>query len=272
MGEYFNSQWLRWGQSLVTAIPRLLQSLVVVALVLFFAGRLQGGVERIVGRRGQRELARLLGRLVRLGVLMLGLVFVLAIFQQTGIVASFIASLGIFGLVVAFALQDITKNFAAGVLLLVQRPFGLDDRIKVGLHEGIVTDINLRAMSLRTNDGHEVLIPNTEVYAGPITNLSRYAVRRITIPFSLPRMVEAEAALPRLEAALKDSGVVDRTIAVEHPPLVVLTGLGKDEVTGQAMFWIAAHTDPLPLTSAATVALQQTVRELQPPAVAVVPR
>ena len=141
MTEYMNSLWTAWGHSILQAIPKIIQAVLVLGLVLLVDDRLQQAVERLVGRRGQREVARLLGRLTRIGVMLLGLLIILGIFKQTEIVASFVTSLGIVGLILAFALQDITKNFAAGVLLLIQRPFGLDDHIKVGEFDGIVTDI-----------------------------------------------------------------------------------------------------------------------------------
>ncbi len=261
METYLNSLWQHWGESLLVQIPNVLKALVVVGLTLFADDRLQRFVERVVGvGRNRRELARLLGRLARIGVLFAGLLVVLGIFGQTALLASFITSLGIFGLLIAFALQDITKNFAAGVLLLIQRPFGLDDRIRIGLNEGVVTDVSLRATMLRTADGHEVLIPNADVFSGTIVNLTRYPLRRHAIPITLPLDADAETARQALMAALAAVPGIER----EPPPHVASTAVGMEDQQFEARFWIKSDAAETPaIVSAATLAVQQEVQALR---------
>jgi small-conductance mechanosensitive channel len=227
-----------WRESILKNIPNMIQALVVLAIAFFIDERAQNGVERLVGRReGQRELARLLGRMARIGVLVLAALYVLSVFRQTQLVTSFIASLGIAGLVIAFALQDITKNFAAGVLLLILRPFRLDDRIKVKEFEGVVTDISLRATSLRTSDGEEVLVPNADVYSSPIVNLTRYPRRRYHVPLTVPATLPIERVRQQLEAALRETPGLEQ----EPLPQVVVTAVSSDSVTLDAQYWLPAQ-------------------------------
>jgi small-conductance mechanosensitive channel len=258
---YLEQLWTQWGRSILQQIPHIAQSLIVVVLSFYVAGRAQRAVERIAGGdRRHRELARLLGRIIRVVVLFAGLLIVVSIFDQARLLASFLASLGIFGLLIAFALQDITKNFAAGVLLLIQRPFGLDDRIRFGVHEGTVTDISLRATVLRTVEGHEVLIPNADVFSGTITNLTRYPLRRHAVAVSLPVDVDAPATRATLEAALR------RVPGIEPDPQphVASTGLGKDDQQFEARFWIRSSAPETPAIVSATVfALQEAVQALR---------
>lgn len=258
MTEYFNTLWNHWGKTLLAASPKIVGAIIVLVIALMIDDRARHTVENLLRRRGHRELGRLLGRLVRLGILLLGLLVVLGIFQQTGIVASFIASLGIVGLIIAFALQDITKQFAAGVLLLVQRPFRLDDRIKVGAFEGTVTDISLRAIALHTADGHEVLIPNADVYSGAITNLTRYPQRRITVPFVLPATLDPLIVLPRLESILRETPGLSHD-AQAKPPTIAVVSLGKEDINCEARFWVPAANDTTALITAATVRLHQAL-------------
>ncbi len=261
MSTYLNELFQRWGRDLLEALPQILQALVVVAITFWADDRVHRAVERAVGQgKGRRELARLLGRLTRIGVLLVGLIVVLSIFDQTGLLASFVASLGIFGLLVAFALQDITKNFAAGVLLLIQRPFGLDDRIRIGANEGVVTDITLRATVLRTVEGHEVLIPNADVFTATIINLTRYPLRRHTVTVTLPLDTDVDAAQGALEAALRRVP----GIQPDPPPVVASTGVGKEDLQLEARFWTQSNEPKVPgIISAATHALQQEVQSLR---------
>ncbi len=261
MSTFLRELGQHWQVTILRHIPQIIQALIILAITLYIDGRLQGAVERAVGQgRGRRELARLLGRLVRIAVLVGGIVIILGIFDQTEVLASFIASLGIAGLLIAFALQDITKNFAAGVLLLIQRPFGLDDRIRVGAHEGIVTDISLRATVLRTSDGHEVLIPNADVYSGAIINLTRYPLRRHAVPVTLPGTVDPASAQAALLAALRQAPRLEP----EPPPQVVATTVAKDDLQFEARFWLpSAAPDTPAVVSAVTLALQQEAQALR---------
>ncbi len=227
-----------WRQTIIINIPNILIALVVLIVALLLDDRAQRAVEQMVGRRqGQRELARLLGRMARFAVLILALLYILSIFKLTTLVTSFVASLGIAGLVIAFALQDITKNFAAGVLLMLLRPFRLDDTIKVKEFEGRVMDISLRATTLRTADGEEVLVPNADVYTTSIVNLSRYERRRHRVPLTVPASLPSEPVRQRLEAALREIQ------GLEHDPApqVVVTALAAESVTMEAQYWLPSQ-------------------------------
>lgn len=224
--------------ALIVFWPRVLAALGVLLVAFFVNRRVQRAIEQIVNRDGdQRELARLLGRAVRIGLIVVEAVLILSLFQATPIVATFVTSLGITGLILAFALQDITKNFAAGVLLLLLRPFRLDDRIKVRDFEGQVTDVSLRATALRTAEGLEVLVPNADVYASPITNLTRYPSRRYQIALTVPLGVPLEPTRQQITAILRAHPSIEH----DPPAQVVATAISGDSVTLEARFWLPAR-------------------------------
>jgi small conductance mechanosensitive channel len=235
IGEEFYSTFAELGRSLINHIPQMIIALLVLLIAFFLDDRAQRAVERLVGlRNGQREVARLLGRMARIGVLIFAVLIVVSIFQWTQILTTFIASLGIAGLVIAFALQDITKNFAAGVLLLILRPFRLDDAIKVKEFEGVVTDISLRATTLRTADGVEVLVPNADVYSSPITNFTRYRRRRHHVSLLVPTTLPTERVRLQLEATLREIPGLES----EPAPQVIATTINADNVTMDAQYWL----------------------------------
>jgi small-conductance mechanosensitive channel len=250
-----------WRQVIINNIPNILLALVVLIIALLMDDRAQRAVERLVGRRNnQRELGRLLGRMARVAVLILALLFISSLFKLTTLVTSFVASLGIAGLVIAFALQDITKNFAAGVLLLLMRPFRLDDRIKVKEFEGIVTDISLRATTLRTSDGEEVLVPNADVYTSTITNLTRYERRRYHVHVIVPSTFPSEPVRQRLEAVLRQVAGLEQ----DPPPQVVITALSADGVEMDAQYWLLTDSKIAPQVKTQVIeGLQQVIEGLK---------
>ena len=101
------------------------------------------------------------------------LVVVIAAMSSLGIdTTALIALLGAAGIAVGIALQDSLKNFASGVLLIVFRPFNIDDFVEAGGTSGIVEEITLFTTQMRTPDNRSVIVPNGAIYADTITNYS----------------------------------------------------------------------------------------------------
>jgi small-conductance mechanosensitive channel len=165
---------------IVDSFPKIIAALVVFFLSLLVAGLVARAVQRGMNKRGVEEhITLLLGKVVRWALIILGTA--LALEQVNFDLTTFLAGLGIVGFTVGFAIQDVSKNFIAGLLLLLQQPFDLGDTIKVGEFTGVVQLVDLRATELRTLDGLYVLIPNADVFTSPITNITRAAVRREAI-------------------------------------------------------------------------------------------
>lgn len=166
--------------ALLNLIPALIASIVIFLAALFLAAWLAKITRKSLQRRNvRRELVILFSRLVRWSVIVLGVIWAL---QTVGFnVSAFIAGLGVTGLVIGFALQDISKNFTAGALLMVQEPFSLGDYISVAGTEGEVIDVQMRATELLSPDGLQVLIPNADVFSNTIVNHSRAERRRVSL-------------------------------------------------------------------------------------------
>ena len=154
-------------EALISFLPRFAAGLLatVVSFVVAFVLRNRGRVilDRI---DADPQLEILLLRTVYVTTLVLGLVIVLGIWGID--VVGLIAGLGVIGLALGFAVRNILENFLAGILLLLQRPFALGDLIEVAGQSGRVSDISLRATTLRTDRGEEAIIPNAKVYSGVI--------------------------------------------------------------------------------------------------------
>ena len=152
---------------------RALIALVIVLITWRAASIVRQWFDRVSQRsRADVNLRVLLSRFFYFTVLVYGLLWALEVLGVSP--AAILTSLGVFGLAVGLAVQDILKNFFAGVYLLFERPFRLGDRITVRDHHGTVVDIGLRTTSLRTDDDLQVLIPNGIVLAEVVVNRSTY--------------------------------------------------------------------------------------------------
>lgn len=175
-----------WWESISLAelTPQILAGLAMLVLAIFLAGVIRNIVQRALRyRKTDPELTLVLTRLAQWGVIAVG---ILVAADQVGVdIAALLTGLGILGFTLGFALQDVSKNFVAGLLILLQQPFELGDTIEVSGFTGTVLDINLRDTEMRTVDGLRVRIPNGDVFTSPILNYTNLANRRLQLTFGV---------------------------------------------------------------------------------------
>lgn len=154
---------------LLPFLGNLLVALVVILVALLLARLARSATLKALERtKADPWTAHLIGRLAFLGVLTLGLLTALGAF---GIAWTTVLALaGVLGLAVSLAVQDVLKNFVAGVYLLVERPFRVGEQIKVKEFVGRVETIDVRTTALRTGEGELVLVPNAILFAEIILN------------------------------------------------------------------------------------------------------
>lgn len=202
---------------------------VAVLVATWFARRL---AERVGGRLGlEPGTARPLARFVAAIVFLAGTVYVLS---TLGIaIGPLLGALGVGGLALAFALQDIVENLIAGIMLQARRPFSLGDEVVVGEHAGIVRDVNLRATVLRTFDGRDVIVPSSTVLKNPIENTMALDRRRTTLTVGVTYEADLDDVRSLLVAAARGAdGVLDRPA-----PDAWVEAFGPSAVDVAVVFW-----------------------------------
>jgi small-conductance mechanosensitive channel len=147
---------------------------------------------------------------------------------------AFLAGLGIAGITIGFALQDVSKNFIAGLLMLIQQPFEIGEFIEVSGYAGKVEAIDLRATQVRTADGKLVLIPNGEVIVSPITNFSQAESRRVEISTGVAYESDPEnVRRTALEAISAVPGILN-----EPAPDAIFHNFGNTTFDLSIYYWI----------------------------------
>jgi len=230
-----NLNFDEWINKIVDFLPRLGLSLIVLLIAYWIARVLKRHVRRAMERRKlDQELIVLLEMLTQWGTLTLGIV--VAVEQiAPGRFSSLIAGLGVAGITIGFALQDVAKNFIAGLLLLIQQPFEIGDNIEVVSYGGTVLEISLRSTTLRTWDGRHVIIPNAEVYLNPIINFSAAPRRRIEFTVG----VAPDSDLSKVtRVALKTLTENVAGILQEPAPQIVFSNFGDFTIDFTAYYWI----------------------------------
>lgn len=210
-------------------------ALVVLVIGMLVAGYLQRWTRRSLERveSVDETLALFVSRVVRYGVLILVLVTVLAQFGvQT---TSMLAALGAAGLAIGLALQGTLANIAAGIMILLLRPFNVGEYIDAGAVSGTVEEISLFATLLKTADGVYVSAPNSELWNSVITNYSRNPTRRIELTVGIGYGDDVDAAL----RTLLDLAASDERVHKAPEPVAMVKSLDDSAVTVALRVWCA---------------------------------
>lgn len=211
--------WLR-------AAGLLVGGLLLAVLVHRLVVRAVGG-----GSPGRKGAARLLGRLAATAVACAGLVYALA---SLGVrIGPLLGALGIAGIAVAFALQDILENFVAGIIIQARNPFRFGDQVTSGEWQGTVEDINFRSVVLRTLDGTRVVLPSAAVLKVPIQNLTAFGARRTEVSVGVAYGTDLGQARDLMVHAVGGADGVLSDPAAE----ALVEELGADGVTFAVRFW-----------------------------------
>jgi len=235
VGNILDYQLFRIGQTQVT-LASLFVSVAIVAITWIAARLLRRLVaERLLGHtRMDPGVRYAIGRVISYLVWVLGLIVAL---QPLGVNATTLAVFGgAIGVGIGFGLQDIAKNFIAGLIILIERPIKVGDRIEMEKVGGDVVEIRARATVLRTNDDIYTIVPNSRFITDVVTNWS-FRTPRVRFHFPVgvgygsdPRAVEEAlvAAAGRSEHALK-----------EPAPSVLFRGFGESSLEFELTCWTA---------------------------------
>src|SRR3989442_12974634 len=131
----------------------------------------------LVRKRANANVTILLGNLAQLGIILFAALGIVAIYTRDAF-GWILTSLSVVGLVIGLSLQDILKNFFAGIWVLVERPFRIGDEIEVAGYSGSAEEIAFRTTQLRTADGREVIVPNGTFMTTAVLTLTPIPSRR----------------------------------------------------------------------------------------------
>lgn len=167
-------------------------------------------------------------------VVLLIFVFIAALDQLGVNTTSMIAVLGAAGLAVGLALKDSLQNFAAGVMLIINRPFRLGDFVEVAGIMGIVEKISIFSTIMRTTDNREVTVPNGQIYADTITNYSARDTRRVDLVFG----ISYDSDLLKAKQILTDIVTAHPLVMKEPVPIIRVNELADNSVNFIVWPWV----------------------------------
>lgn len=213
-------------QGLIATFGLNIVAALAILIIGIWAAKL---VRRIIGKALQKRNIdkTLVTFLVNLLYFLLLTIVVLASLGRLGVeTTSVIAVLGAAGLAIGLALQGSLANFASGVLLIIFRPFEVDDFVKVADEEGYVEKIHIFTTQIKTFDNRTIIIPNSTVTSGKIINYTSKHIRRVDLSIGISYGDNIKTAIDAIMALCSSHPKVLRDPA----PYVGVVGYGDSSI------------------------------------------
>lgn len=222
------------GEFATTYGPGVIAAIATLVIGWIIARILTSVVRRLMTRANVDP--TLVGFTGNLTYLALMTMIVIAALGKLGVqTASFVVVVGAAGLAIGFALQGSLANFAAGVLLMIFRPFKAGDYVEAGGVGGSVEKIQVFATTLKTPDNKVVVVPNSAVTGGTITNYSAKDTRRVDLTFGIGYGDDVKKA----KSILTDILAKDERVLKDPPPTIAVAELADSSVNIAVRPWVS---------------------------------
>jgi small conductance mechanosensitive channel len=210
----------------------------IAAVLIFYIGKIVAKFITNFSKKAMRKasldetITKFGGNVIYGGLMVF---IILAALSKLGInTNSFIAVLGAAGLAVGLAFQGTLSNLGAGVLLVFFRPFNVGDFINTAGESGVVEEINLFSTLLKTGDNKQIIIPNSSIIGGNITNFSAKETRRVDFVFGIGYDDDLKLAKNTLEEIIN----ADERVLKDPAPFVAVSELADSSVNFVVKAWV----------------------------------
>jgi small-conductance mechanosensitive channel len=191
--------------------------------------------ERVFPRVGLAQgVSIAISTLISYVLLILGFLVIVPVMVPGFNVNTLAVVLGSLSFGVGFGLRNVADNFFSGIILLIERPIKVSDRIQVDGVHGSVVEIRARSTTVRTNDNIDIIVPNTSFITGNVVNLSHNDTR---VRFRIPIGVHYESDLEAVENALMEAADAVPDVLKHPEPGVRLVGFGDSSVDYELRVW-----------------------------------
>lgn len=226
VSEMIDVYVIPWGINIVMAVLIYIVGKIIVNILLNVFGK-------VMARSKYDDMLIDFVKAIVSAVLMLFVI--VASLDQLGVdTTSLVAILGAAGLAIGLSLQGSLQNFAAGVMLLVFRPFKAGDFVEAGDAMGVVKSISIFTTVMTTGDNKEIIVPNGRIYGGNITNYSAKETRRVDMVVG----IGYDADLKHAKNVLSELIAADERILADPKPLVAVSELADSSVNFVVRPWV----------------------------------
>jgi len=230
-----------WINGLISMLPNLLGAILVLFAFYLLARLLRKGTEKLFSRfSANQAVIGLISTTIYIIILAAGLFVALGILELDKTVTSLLAGVGIVGLALGFAFQDIASNFISGIFIAFRQPFKVGDIIENEDYLGTVQEINLRTTTITTFQGLEVLIPNKQLFQNVVINYTNTEDRRVDLPVGVSYGDDLAKVKDITLEAVKHLDSIDQSKEVT----LFFNEFGSSSINFSVRFWAKSPRQP----------------------------
>ncbi len=223
--------------SIVTALPRIILGIFIIVAGVLIAQLITNFYrKRFIKKSNDPLMARFLAQALKLILISIAAYLALKAAGLDGVATGILTAVGGGAIILGFAFQDIGKNFLAGIILAFNRPFNINDTIKIDAHFGNVKALNFRYTHIKTSDGRDIYIPNSDVLTKPVANYTADGFFRIDFLIGIgyeDNLLQAKAIIENILATT--DGIVQNDT---HKNFVMEQELAASTINLKVFFWV----------------------------------
>ncbi|MEJ7643937.1 MAG: mechanosensitive ion channel family protein [Chryseolinea sp.] len=203
----------RWLAAFIKLLPNVLIAIVILVAAYFVAKVIKKISYKLTLRISKSDsISSVVSVILQTVAMIFAITVALGVLNLDTAVSSLLAGVGIVGLALGFAFQDLSSNFISGLYMAFRRPFEIGDKVETNSFIGTIKEIELRSTTLTTTAGLHVIIPNKDIFQKPIINYSRSGSRRVELDFTLldsTDLVFAESVIRQAIESMSTNSPID---------------------------------------------------------------
>ena len=220
-------------------LPPVALGLLIIILGVLLAQLLTNFYKRRFQQQSEDPLmSRFLAQAVKIILIIIAIMLALRVAGLDGIATGLLTAVGGGAIILGFAFQDIGKNFLAGIILAFNRPFNINDTIKIDDIFGKVKELSFRYSHIKTFDGRDIYIPNSDVLTKPVENYTADGFYRVDFTVGIGYEDDIESAKNVIQNILDKNGEIVNDD--NHENFVIEDELAASTVNLKVYFWV--HT------------------------------
>lgn len=222
----------------LTYLPSLVVGILIIILGVLLAKIITNIYQkRFLKKANDPLMAKFLSRTVKLVLFLISAMLALEVAGLSQVAGTILGAAGGVALILGFAFQDIGKNFLAGIILAFNRPFNINDSIQIDTHFGSVQAMNFRHTHIKTSDGRDIFIPNSDVLTKPVENYTIDGFYRMDFIVGIGYEDDIDKAKNIIQKILNEHPNIVKTES--HKSFVIEDELAASTVNLKVLFWVA---------------------------------
>lgn len=227
----------RYYNELLKVLPRIALGILIIVIGFLIATWITNVYKRRIEKKAEDPLmSRFLAQAIRIILIIIAIMIALQVAGLDGIATGLLTAVGGGAIVLGFAFQDIGKNFLAGIILAFNRPFNINDTIKIDDIFGKVKQLSFRYSHIKTFDGRDIYIPNSDVLTKPVANYTADGFFRVDFVVGIGYEDDIESAKKVIQEILDNNKEIVRDEF--HENFVIEDELAASTVNLKVFFWV----------------------------------